>query len=77
MSTPKRWQEDKPFIKAMIARQYVFLDDKGRPKPHGHDGVMIYMWEAWRDGIKYTLEEVDNILGPTSANDVREEVGHE
>jgi hypothetical protein len=47
MPRPKRWQDCKPFVRALSARQYLV---DGRPVMS--DGIYWYLYELWQDGTR-------------------------
>jgi hypothetical protein len=53
MKHPKRWQDSKPFVKALAERGYVQVKPRGRePKTCLAEGVYLYMYELWQDGAE-------------------------
>ncbi len=50
---PKRWRDCKPFVDALLKRQYVL--PLGGPKDSIHtcmaEGQYLYMYELWQDGF--------------------------
>lgn len=53
MKHPKRWQDCKPFVDALLARGYVLPLGDARGGIHlcMSDGVYLYMYELWQDGF--------------------------
>lgn len=41
MRSPKKWQDDKPFVAWLDEREY---------RGNLTEGLILYMWEAWRAG---------------------------
>jgi len=44
----KRWQKDGAFCRWLIDAGYAYYDEKSNFKTHISDGLVIYMWEAWK-----------------------------
>lgn len=53
MKHPKRWQDCKPFVDALLKRGYVL--STGGKKPGISEcmsaGIYLYMYELWQDGF--------------------------
>jgi len=45
--SPKRWQDCRPFVRALEARAYLV---EGRPVMS--DGIYLYLYELWQDGAR-------------------------
>jgi len=50
MKHPKRWQDCKPFVAALLARNYIGLVNANVPTLSLSDGLYLYMYELWQDG---------------------------
>ena len=44
----KKWQNDPDFCALLIALEYAKEGKKGRVEPILSEGLVIYMWEAFR-----------------------------
>jgi hypothetical protein len=43
-SFPRRWQDCSPFVNALTKREYNNVLS---------DGLYLYLYELWQDGVKY------------------------
>lgn len=58
--TVKRWQADPDFVDWLVSMQYAKRMDSGKITHHFNgDGIVIYMWEAWRAAITAALKPED------------------
>ena len=51
-----RWQDDKQFCQWLLQMQYA-VEEKGNIKPYLSGGVVLYMHEAYRQGILNEKEQ--------------------
>jgi hypothetical protein len=48
---PKNWRDCKPFVKALLKREYLSQDSEGELHLSMSDGIYLYLYELWQDGV--------------------------
>jgi hypothetical protein len=50
MAKKNKWQNDGCFCGWLIKVQYARYNEKGSLEPYLSDGMVIYMWESFKEG---------------------------
>lgn len=54
---PKKWQSNGSFCQMLLKNEYAKRDSKGAIKPILSEGLVIYMYEAYRAGFSEGISE--------------------
>ena len=49
---PNRWQDCRGFVEDLAKREYVAKFGQGHLTLFMSDGIYLYMYELWQDGMK-------------------------